>query len=96
MTPRAWDIGHTEESVDAFPHDVFGDMASHGLFRVPFAEAVGGRGPIGAFATIEPNASTDLSVKAMETAAEQDGEHFVISGHKRWITNAPVGKDIIG
>lgn len=151
VAPRAWEIGHTEESVEAFPHDVFAKMADQGLFRIPFTHAVGGRGlthratataavieelayhsnsvaaiydvhcilaghalehaspalqsrylepllagrKIGAFATTEPNASTDLSVTAMETVATQIDGGFVISGHKRWITNSPVADFVV-
>ena len=40
----AYTIGHTEESVAAFPRDLFAKMAEAGLFRIPFAAEVGGRG----------------------------------------------------
>lgn len=43
-----------------------------------------------AFATTEPDASSDLSVEAMQTVAEETGEGFVVNGRKRWITNSPV------
>ncbi|MBY6163498.1 acyl-CoA dehydrogenase family protein [Mameliella alba] len=45
---------------------------------------------IGAFATTEPEASTDLSRRAMQTIATRKGAGYVVTGHKRWITNAPV------
>lgn len=45
---------------------------------------------VGSFATSEPAASTDLSVKALQTIAERATGGFRISGHKRWITNSPV------
>jgi alkylation response protein AidB-like acyl-CoA dehydrogenase len=45
---------------------------------------------VGCFATTEPEASSDLSVAAMETAATFDGDWITISGRKRWITNSPV------
>lgn len=44
VAPVAYTIGHTEESVDAFPRDLFAKMAKAGLFRIPFAAEVGGRG----------------------------------------------------
>lgn len=50
---------------------------------------------IGAFATTEPLASTDLSPKALETTAKRDGDHYIVNGHKRFITNAPVADFII-
>jgi len=45
VAPVAYAIGHTEESVAAFPRDLFVKMASAGLFRIPFSADVGGRGP---------------------------------------------------
>jgi alkylation response protein AidB-like acyl-CoA dehydrogenase len=43
-----------------------------------------------AFATTEPDASSDLSVEAMQTVAEETADGFVVTGRKRWITNSPV------
>lgn len=45
---------------------------------------------IGAFATTEPEASTDLSRRAIQTFASRKGATYVVNGQKRWITNAPV------
>jgi len=50
---------------------------------------------VGAFATTEPNASSDLSTEAIETHAEETAEGFVISGRKRFITNSPVADFVI-
>lgn len=50
---------------------------------------------IGAFATTEPNASTDLSVEALETVAVPTAGGWVLNGHKRWISNAPVAGEIV-
>lgn len=41
---------------------------------------------IGCFALTEPNVGSDPS--AMTTRARRDGDSFVITGHKRWSTNA--------
>ena len=46
---------------------------------------------VGCFATSEPNASTDLSVKSIETVATQVPGGWKIDGQKRWITNSPAG-----
>jgi alkylation response protein AidB-like acyl-CoA dehydrogenase len=43
-----------------------------------------------AFATTEPDASSDLSVDAMRTVAAETADGFVVDGRKRWITNSPV------
>jgi len=45
---------------------------------------------IGSFATSEPAASTDLSVKALQTQAKRVEGGYELCGHKRWITNSPV------
>jgi acyl-CoA dehydrogenase len=46
-----------------------------------------GRGAaVGAFALTEPNAGSDPA--GMETAARRDGDHYVISGTKTFISNA--------
>lgn len=44
VAPQAHAIGHTEESVAAFPRQLFSAMAAAGLFRIPFAADVGGHG----------------------------------------------------
>lgn len=43
---------------------------------------------IGAWALTEPDAGSD-ALGAMRTRAVRDGEHFVLRGQKRFITNAP-------
>ena len=50
---------------------------------------------IGSFATTEPDASTDLSVNAMQTIARRDGERYVVNGRKRYITNSPVADFVV-
>ncbi|MFF4693859.1 acyl-CoA dehydrogenase family protein [Streptomyces sp. NPDC001307] len=50
---------------------------------------------VGAFATTEPNASSDLSPQAVQTVAERTREGWVLNGRKRWISNAPVAGFIV-
>lgn len=151
VAPVAYAIGHTEESVAAFPRDLFAKMAKAGLYQIPFAAEVGGRGlrhpatatavmieelayhsnsvaaivdvhcilagnalthgsdsikqrylmpliqgkKIGSFATTEPDASTDLSVEAMRTIATRTTDGYVVSGRKRFISNAPVADFVV-
>lgn len=151
IAPEAWEIGHREESVENFPRSLFDRMAQAGLFRIPFAAGIGGRGlahaatatavmieelayhsnsvaaivdvhcilaghalkqasvplqqrylapllageKIGSFATTEPDASTDLSVEAMRTIASHRGDHFIVNGRKRYITNSPVADFVV-
>ncbi|WOH38626.1 acyl-CoA dehydrogenase family protein [Thalassotalea fonticola] len=49
---------------------------------------------VGAFATSEPAASTDLSVRALQTAATKVAGGYKITGRKRWITNSPVAQQM--
>jgi len=50
---------------------------------------------VGAFATTEPDASTDLSVEALRTVAVPTAGGWVLNGHKRWISNSPVAGEIV-
>jgi len=50
---------------------------------------------VGAFATSEPGASTDLSPEAIQTIATPVDGGWRIDGHKRWITNAPAADVIV-
>lgn len=50
---------------------------------------------IGSFATTEPEASTDLSVRVMQTIADRKDDRYVVNGHKRFITNAPVADFVV-
>jgi alkylation response protein AidB-like acyl-CoA dehydrogenase len=45
---------------------------------------------IGCFATTEPIASTDLSLRALKTVATKKGDKYIVNGQKRFITNACV------
>lgn len=49
---------------------------------------------VGAFATSEPEASTDLSVGSMHSVAERVDGGWRVRAHKRWITNS-VAADLI-
>ncbi|MDQ8033427.1 MAG: acyl-CoA dehydrogenase family protein [Bordetella sp.] len=43
---------------------------------------------IGSFALTEPDAGSDAM--SLRTTAQRDGDHYVINGTKRYITNAPI------
>jgi alkylation response protein AidB-like acyl-CoA dehydrogenase len=60
------------------------DLRSHLIPRLVSGEMVF------AFATTEPDASSDLSVEALQTTAQETSAGFVVNGRKRWITNSPV------
>ena len=79
VAPVAWEIGHREESVEAFPFDLFESMATAGLFRIPFAKEVGGRG------LAHPCAATAIVIEEMSyfsnsVAAIYD-VHCILAGH---------------
>ena len=145
LRPAAAVLNTTPERRDSFRHDIFQEIAQAGLFAIPFAKDIGGRGLahptlasmvlleelgyysagiaaamfdahvllvgktldnaggalrgtylprlirgefVGAFATSEPDASTDLSVKSIRTVAEKVAGGWQVNGAKRWITNA--------
>ena len=50
---------------------------------------------VGAFATSEPGASSDLSPAAVSTVAERRGDRWILDGHKRWITNSVVAAFVV-
>jgi alkylation response protein AidB-like acyl-CoA dehydrogenase len=50
---------------------------------------------IGCFATTEPSASSELSSRALKTSVSRRGDTYVVQGHKRFITNAPVADIVV-
>lgn len=151
LRPIAHEANTTPEHRDGFRHDILRAMADAGLYRIPFAADVGGRGlefptlatliameelgyytpglasalfdgqailcgqtldrapaPIRSeylprlirgeivccFATSEPDTSTDLSARAMQTTATPVEGGYRVNGRKRWITNSVAG-DIV-
>ncbi len=79
IAPVAWEIGSREESVKNFPRELFRKMADAGLFRIPFAAQVGGRGlqhpACATAAMIEELAYHSNSVAAIVDV------HCILAGH---------------
>ncbi|MFB7755762.1 acyl-CoA dehydrogenase family protein [Streptomyces sp. NPDC056121] len=50
---------------------------------------------VGAFATTEPEASSDLTPQAVRTVAVQREDTWILNGRKRWISNSPVAGFIV-
>jgi glutaryl-CoA dehydrogenase (non-decarboxylating) len=48
---------------------------------------------VGGFGITEPDAGSD--VMAMDSTAEDKGDHWLLNGSKTWISNAPVGDVVI-
>ncbi|MFW6056556.1 MAG: acyl-CoA dehydrogenase family protein [Chloroflexota bacterium] len=46
---------------------------------------------IACMAITEPDAGSDLSAESIKTRATRNGNSYLLNGHKRFITNAPVG-----
>ncbi len=44
LAPRAAELNSAEESKAAFPRDILDAMAAAGLYTIPFASDIGGRG----------------------------------------------------
>lgn len=79
VAPAAHSIGHTEESVEAFPRELMAKMAGAGLFAIPFAADVGGRGlkyPAAATATM----IEELAYHSNSVAAIVD-VHCILAGN---------------
>lgn len=71
---------------------LFGHTLQHAKPEVRdpiFAKLIAGD-IMGSFATSEPAASTDLSVRALQTEATRVEGGYRLNGAKRWITNSPV------
>lgn len=50
---------------------------------------------VGAFATSEPGASSDLSPAAVQTEATRTADGWTLTGRKRWITNSPAADVVV-
>src|SRR5215213_3000691 len=76
-------------SAATLPILTFGSDEQKSRFVPPLA-----RGEvIGAFALTEPDSGSDAG--ALRTRAERDGEDWLISGRKQWITNGGLGGTIL-
>jgi alkylation response protein AidB-like acyl-CoA dehydrogenase len=67
----------------------FGTDEQKARFVPPLARGEG----IGAFALTEPDSGSDAG--ALRTRAERDGDEWVITGRKQWITNGGLGGTIM-
>lgn len=72
-------------SLTAYTTYLFGTEEQREKFVRPLATGK----KLGAFALTEPNVGSDPS--ALETTAKLEGDHYIVNGTKRFITNAGVG-----
>ncbi|MCU1413751.1 MAG: glutaryl-CoA dehydrogenase [Microbacteriaceae bacterium] len=97
---RTFEWARTDASLNTF----FGGQAS--LFRTSILD---GGSPeqverwdplvrdfsiLGGFALTEPESGSDIA-RGLSTTAERTGDDWTLSGHKRWIGNAPIASHLI-
>jgi len=89
------ELAYISNSVAAI-YDVHCILAGHALIygsnflKQKYLKPMTTAEKIGCFATTEPGASTELSLRALKTAATKKGNKYIVNGHKRFITNACV------
>lgn len=89
------EFAYVSDSVAAV-YDVHCILAGHALnygsefIRQTYLKSVTEGKKIGCFATTEPLASTELSLRALKTKGTKKADHYLVSGQKRFITNACV------
>ncbi|CAL9592620.1 acyl-CoA dehydrogenase family protein [Streptomyces sp. enrichment culture] len=74
-----------------------GNVLTHGTAaqRQRWLKPVADGTVVGAFATTEPDASSDLSPHAVRTVAVRHGDTWTLNGRKCWISNAPVAGFVV-
>jgi len=89
------ELAYVSDSIAAV-YDVHCILAGHALMygsefiKQNYLRPMATGEKIGCFATTEPTASTDLSVRALKTKAKKSGDRYIVNGQKRFITNACV------
>ena len=89
------ELAYISDSIAAV-HDVHCILAGHALMygsdfiKEKYVMPMTRGDKIGCFATTEPTASSDLSVRGLKTMARREGDKYVVTGQKRFITNACV------
>jgi alkylation response protein AidB-like acyl-CoA dehydrogenase len=76
-------------SAATLPILMFGSDEQKARFVPPLARGEG----IGAFALTEPDSGSDAG--ALRTRAERDGDEWVVTGRKQWITNGGLGGTLV-
>lgn len=89
------ELAYVSNSIAAI-YDVHCILAGHALMygseeiKQKYLRPIAIGEKIGCFATTEPEASSDLSVRSIQTTAEKKGNKWIVNGQKRFITNSAV------
>ena len=89
------ELAYISNSVAAI-YDAYAILAGHALMygsdfiKQKYLRSITAGDRIACFATTEPAASTDLSLRALRTMATRKGDKYIVNGQKRFITNACV------
>lgn len=89
------ELAYVSDSIAAV-YDVHCILAGHALLcgsnhiQQTFLRPMITAEKLGCFATTEPNASSDLSSRSVETIGNKKGDKYIVSGQKRFITNSCV------
>ena len=89
------ELAYASNSIAAV-YDVHCILAGHALeygsdyIKENFLKPMTTAEKIGCFATTEPDASSDLSSRSVQTRARREGDVYIVNGQKRFITNSCV------
>jgi alkylation response protein AidB-like acyl-CoA dehydrogenase len=94
------ELAYISDSIAAI-YDVHCILAGHALMygndfiKKKYLEPLVTGEKKGCFATTEPSASSDLSITSVQTKAVKRGTRYIVSGEKRFITNACVADYVV-
>jgi alkylation response protein AidB-like acyl-CoA dehydrogenase len=63
------------------------------MHKEKYLTAVASGGAIGAYSLTEPMSGSDAG--AMRSHTVRDGDHYILNGHKSWVTSGPVANYIV-
>jgi len=94
------ELAYVSDSIAAI-YDVHFILAGHALMngsdfiKEKYLRPMTTGEKIGCFATTEPTASTDLSLRSLKTVGKMKGNNYIVNGQKRFITNSCVADFVV-
>ncbi|MCK4782545.1 MAG: acyl-CoA dehydrogenase family protein [Desulfobacteraceae bacterium] len=94
------ELAYISNSIAAI-YDVHCILAGHALMygsdfiKEKYLKSMATGEKIGCFATTEPTASTDLSLRSLKTVGKKKGNNYIVNGRKRFITNSCVADFVV-